>query len=103
MGGARTATQWMVVGPSQVTGASLEGTNPLFKFFLKPQYNEEDINAPDWKNKFLSRYLVEVKYKDKPNWQPMPIYGLNAEEDLPDEANRALEKVTHIRILFPLN
>jgi len=101
MGGARTATQWMVVGPPQVTGASLEGSSPLFKYFIKPQYDEDDINAFDWENKFLARFLVEVKIKDKDTWRPMPIYALNADEDLPVEANRALEKVTHIRILFP--
>jgi len=103
MGGARTATQWMVVGPPKVTGASLEGAAPLFKYFLKPQYNADDINAPDWDNRFLSRFLVEVQLKGKDKWQPMPIYTLNADEDLPEEANRALEKVTQIRILFPVN
>ena len=92
----------MVVGPPQVTGTSLEGASPLFKYFLKPQYNEEDINASDWENKFLSRFLVEVKIKDKDDWRPMPIITLNPDEDLPDWANIALEKVEQIRILFPL-
>ncbi len=102
MGGARTATQWMVVGPSSVFGVSLEGTAPLFRYLIKPQYNEDDLTAPDWEERLLSRYLVEVKLGEKTDWGPLPVFNLNSGEDLPPEANRALEKVTHIRILFPV-
>ncbi|HTY12789.1 MAG TPA: hypothetical protein VMD02_01225 [Candidatus Omnitrophota bacterium] len=102
MGGARTLTQWMVVGPTRVGGASLEGVAPLFKYFLKPEYNEDDLSGEGWESKLLSRYLVEVKYKESDRWQPMPIFTMNADEELPEEANRALEKVTNIRILFPI-
>lgn len=112
MVGARTATQWMVVGPASMNEKSPEGTFPLFKYFIKPQYNEEDLYAEDWDKRLLSRFLVEVKMEGKEGlpaeasaeagWQPLPVYALNAEEDLPPEANRALEKVTHIRIFFPV-
>jgi hypothetical protein len=102
MGGARTATQWMVVGPSSVEGKSPEGTSPLFKYFLKPQYDEADLYVEDWENRLLKRFLVEVKIKGVEGWRPMPIYTLSADEDLPAEANRALEKITHLRILFPV-
>ncbi len=103
MGNARTLTQWMVVGPTTVGGASLEGVAPLFKYFLKPEYNEDDLLSESWESKLLSRYLVQVKYKDNDRWQPMPIYTMKADEELPEEAGHALEKVTAIRILFPMN
>ena len=102
MKGARLSTQWMVVGPVSYKGQSLEGSPPLYKYFLKPQYDEQDLYAEDWEKKLLKRYLVEVKLEDDESWKPLPIYTLYADEDLPPEANRALEKVTHIRIFFPV-
>jgi len=102
MGGARTATQWMVVGPTSVYGTTLEGTAPLFRYLIKPQYSEDDLNAEDWDLRLLNRLLVEVKIKGQEGWQPLPVFNLNPDEDLPPEAQRALEKVTHIRILFPV-
>ncbi|KAF0133047.1 MAG: hypothetical protein FD145_1455 [Candidatus Saganbacteria bacterium] len=102
MGGARTQTQWMVVGPPKVDGKMLEGVSPLFKYFLKPSYDENNISSLEWENKLLSHFIVEIKLKNKADWRPMLIYTLNAEEDLPEEANKALENVTDIRILFPL-
>lgn len=102
MGGARTATQWMVVGPAKLNGVSLEGTALLFRYLIRPQYNEDDLNAPDWEARLLNRYLVEAKLGDRAKWGPLPIITLNPGEDLPPEANRALQKVTHIRILFPV-
>lgn len=102
MGGARTATQWMVVGPASVNGISLEGTALLFRYLIRPQYNEDDLTAPDWEARLLNRYLVEAKLGEKAEWGPLPVFNLNPGEDLPPEANRALQKVTHLRILFPV-
>ena len=100
---ARVLTQWMVVGPTKVSGQSPEGLEPLFKGFLKPQYDPEAIFAPNWQEKMLKQYVVEVKMEGEEGWKPMPIYSLSADEELPPEANKALIKVKEIRILFPLN
>ena len=101
MGGARIKTQWMVVGGISVFDKSPEGLPPLFKYFIKPQYDPDDINSPDWETKFLQRFLVQVKLSNKKGWQPIPVYGLRKGEDLPAAADRLLENVDKIRILFP--
>jgi hypothetical protein len=98
--------QWMVVAP--VSGeASLEGTAPLFRAFIKPDYLADDILKDNWQERLLDRFLVEVKLKDDPSgkWQPMPIhefpdYYLTGK--VPDKLARALANVAEIRILFPI-
>ena len=96
---AKYMNQWMVVGPVDLSGKSLEGVAPLFRYYLKPQYNGDDIFARDWEQKFLSRFLVEAKIKGK--WKPLPIFAMYPGEDLPQEANSYLKDVEEIRILFP--
>lgn len=96
----RIMNQWMVVGPEDLSGKPLEGMAPLFKNYLKPSYNEEDIFAQDWEEKLLSHFLVEVKIKDA--WQPIPIFAMDVDRELPPEANTFLKDVEEIRILFPL-
>lgn len=96
----RIMNQWMVVGPVELSGKSLEGTAPLFKSYLKPSYNEEDLFAQDWEDKLLNHFLVEAKIKDA--WQPLPIFAMDPNEDLPPSANTFLKDVEEIRILFPL-
>lgn len=100
---ARIKTQWMVVSGLSVTDKTPEGMPPLFRYFLKPQYDPEDLNAADWENRLLKRFLVEVKLKSHERWKPMPVYGMEDGEDLPDDANRFLMDVEKIRILFPVN
>jgi hypothetical protein len=99
---ARTLTQWMVIGPTNALDPSYEGVAPFFKYFLQPRYNEDDIEKPDWKKRLLERFLVEVKYKDSNDWQPMPVYYMDLNKPLPKWANNAMEGITHIRILFPI-
>lgn len=91
--------QWMVVGPSDLFGKSLEGAAPLFRYYLKPQYNEDDIFADDWEARLLGHFLVEVNIGGR--WQPVPIFSMYPGEDLPAEANTFLKDVLEIRILFP--
>ncbi|OGC24402.1 hypothetical protein A3J90_03480 [candidate division WOR-1 bacterium RIFOXYC2_FULL_37_10] len=98
---ARIKTQWMVVSMPSVFDGTPEGKPPLFKYFLKPQYDYDDINAKDWENKFLSRFLVEVMIENTDKWQPMPVYGLIRGEELPDYADTFLKNVEKIKILFP--
>jgi len=100
MRSSRYMSQWMVVGPINLFGKSLEGVAPLFRYYLKPQYNENDIFAKDWEKKFLGHFLVEAKINGK--WQPMPIFAMHPAVDLPKEANIFLRNVEEIRILFPL-
>jgi len=101
---ARVLTQWMVVGPFSATDPSPEGVAPLFKYFIHPRYVPADVSDPDWDKKALERFLVDVKFKDEDVWSPMPIIALDPDlrKPLPYWANKALQKVTHFRILFPV-
>lgn len=99
---ARTLTQWMVIGPISALDPSFEGVAPFFKYFLQPRYSEDDIDKPDWQQRMLERFLVEVKYKGSDEWKPMPAFSMDLNKPLPKWANTAMEGVTHIRILFPI-
>jgi len=98
---ARLKTQWMIVSSTSIDGGSLEGLPPLFKYFLKPQYDFEDINTKEWKDKFSKRFLVEVFFANQKKWSSMPVFGLRRGEDLPEEANSFLKDVEKIKIIFP--
>jgi hypothetical protein len=98
----RKMTQWMVIGPSRAEDPSLEGMAPFYRYFIHPDYRPEDLEAENWKEKLLSRYLVEVKYQDEEEWKPMPIYSLRRRWPLPRWASRVFDKVSHFRIFFPV-
>ena len=100
---ARAKTQWMVVGPSGVEDPAIEGSAPLFKYFLRPVYLESTLAERNWDDILLAKFLVEVKYKDQDDWQPLPRFSLNPNAALPAWADRALKNVTHLRVLFPIN
>lgn len=103
---ARLKTQWMVVGPPKVTDPSIAGGAPLFRYFIYPQYNKDDFDDENaWQEKLLKRFLVQVKYKDNANWEAMPYVVLDPDlkKPLPKSADRALEKVEALRILFPIS
>jgi hypothetical protein len=101
------APQWLVVAP--VSGeASLEGTAPLFRSFIKPDYLADDLQKDNWEERLLDRFLVDVKLKDDQSgkWQPMPVYGFAdyyLTGGVPKKLNNALANVAEIRILFPIN
>jgi hypothetical protein len=101
---ARMKTQWMVVGPVTATDPSPEGVAPLFKYFVNPRYLHADILDPDWEDKALGRFLVEVKVKDDDAWRAMLNISLDPDlrKALPYWANKAFKNVTHIRVLFPI-
>ncbi len=99
---ARLLTQWMVVGPVSATEKSPEGVAPLFKYYLNPRYVPADIMDPDWDAKALERFLVEVKLKGSDAWRPMPSVSVDPDKPLPAWANKSLEDVTYIRVLFPI-
>jgi hypothetical protein len=103
MRSSKTMAQWMIVGPNKVSGEALEGKPPLFKYFIKPQCNDADIYSTDWENLLLKRYLVECKIASQEGWKPLPVFAMRQGDELSYEAHHALDKVTHIRILFPLN
>lgn len=98
--------QWLVVAP--VSGeASLEGTAPLFRAFIKPDYLANDIMKDNWEERLLDHFLVDVKLKDDPSgkWQPMPVcefapYYLSG--SVPKKLNGVLSNVSEIRLLFPI-
>ncbi|MFH1683595.1 MAG: hypothetical protein ABIA67_01800 [Candidatus Margulisiibacteriota bacterium] len=102
MGYVQEKTQWMVIGPKNVEDRSLEGMAPFFKFFIQPSYDPNGLDAKDWEESLLSRFLVEVRIKGKNEWYPMPVYSLYRGFPLPGWADSALNKVTHFRILFPM-
>jgi len=95
-------TQWMVIGPANVADPSVEGMAPFYKYFIQPSYRPDDLEGDDWEEKLLSRFLVEVKMEGKDQWQPMPIFTLYRKFPLPKWANSALDRVSHLRILFPI-
>ena len=95
-------TQWMVIGPPSVSDPSIEGMAPFYKYFIQPNYRVDDLEAANWEDRLLYRFLVQVKYKGEDEWQAMPIFSLRRSSPLPWWANSALDKVTHFRILFPI-
>ncbi|MFC1768094.1 hypothetical protein ACFLZ2_06110 [Candidatus Margulisiibacteriota bacterium] len=104
MKNARMLTQWMVIGPMSALDPSYEGVAPFFKYYLQPKYGEADIEEKDWEERLLQRFLVQVRYKEKKEWEPMPLYMFdpNLSKPLPRWAFSAMENVSHIRILFPM-
>ena len=104
MSSARFLTQWMVVGPVSALDPSFEGVAPLFLYYIQPRYGEDDIDKDDWQTRLLRRFLVEVKVKDDENWQVMPSFSLGPDLDRPlaPWAGKALQDITHIRIMFPI-
>lgn len=105
MGYVKEKTQWLVVGPKYVTGDPLEGTAPIFRAFIHPSYLADDLQADNWDERLLDRFLVEVQYQGKNTWEPMPILGIDnfyLRRDLPKWCDTALSKVSKIRILFPV-
>lgn len=89
---ARLLTQWMVVGPPSVMDPSTEGVAPLFKYFLRPTYHPAtaDRSIED----ALASFIVQVKMNNG-EWERMPA--------LDGRLDEALEFMTNVRILFPLD
>jgi len=102
MGIAWRLTQWMVLAPLDEEASVWDGLSPLFCQHLRPDYRSDDLYAPDWRNRLLSRFLVEVDLGD--GWQPMPAWRLSRDPQapLPEWANIALAEVERVRILFPV-
>lgn len=102
MAGAWTMTQWMIVGPSAGDSPLWEGLMPLFYGHLRPDYLPEDLYAPDWEERLLARFLVEVDLGE--GWRPMPglLLAPDPSVPLPEFANTALSASRRMRILFPL-
>ena len=97
----RELTQWMVIGPVSALDRSWEGTAPLFSQFLRPRYDENDINEPVFTDSLISRFAFEVQKKGKKNWERMPTFWVLADKPLPSWAGTALADVERIRIDFP--
>jgi hypothetical protein len=57
---------------------------------------------PWWRQRLLSRFLVEVDLGD--GWRPVPALRLAPDPSapLPDPAHRALAQVKRVRVLFPV-
>ena len=97
----RELTQWMVIGPVSATDRSWEGTAPLFSQFLRPRYDENDINEPVFTDSLISRFAFEVQKYGKKDWERMPTFWVLAGKPLPTWAGTALANVERIRIDFP--
>jgi hypothetical protein len=74
----------------------------LFYQHIRPDYLPEDLRAPDWENRLLSRFLVDVD--TGAGWQPMlpRVLFSDPAKPLPEWAGQALASVQRLRILFPL-
>ncbi len=95
-------TQWMIVGPVSDDSPLWEGLMPLFYQHIRPNYLPEDLYVADWRSRLLARFLVDVETED--GWKPMLIRRLAplSTAPLPEWADQALEEVTKVRILFPV-
>ncbi len=104
MENALKLTQWMVVAPVPGYEEFLEGMPPLFSGYIRPVYSETDFDSDRWLNDLLGRFVADVRFKDGRGWEPMPEFEIDPDQgkQLPGWASGALENVTHIRILFPV-
>jgi len=95
-------TQWMIVGPVTEDSPLWEGLAPLFYQHVRPDYRPGDLRAPDWKERLLSRFLVEADFGC--GWQPLwaPKLAPDPTVPLPPWAHHVLDEARRIRILFPL-
>jgi len=98
-------TQWLIVSPLEDCPDPLRqwgAITPLFYGHIRPDYRPDDLQAPDWENRLLARFLVDVDMGE--GWRPMPALSLSPDPatPLPDWAGSALAKVRRIRLLFPL-
>ena len=102
MGNAWRLTQWMIVGPLHDDPRLWDGLSPLFCQYLRPDYLADDLAADDWRNRLLSRFLVEADVGG--GWRPFPALRLSADPNapLPAWAGEALVGIKRLRILFPL-
>ncbi len=102
MGNAWKLTQWMIIGPATNGSPLWESLTPLFYQHIRPDYRPDDLASPEWRQRLLSRFLVEVDLGG--GWRPMPALRLSPDPStpLPDSANTALSQVKHLRLLFPL-
>ncbi len=91
--GAILGTQWMVVGPLNPLDPSPQGTAPLFRAFLAPRYDPDDLHEEDWQRRVSERFLVLCRVDGGPWGLFPPLVG---------RRDDALLRVTHIKILLPL-
>lgn len=92
--GAVLGTQWMVVGPLNPLDPSPQGTAPLFRAFIAPRYEADDLDDEEqWQRRVAERFLVMCRVDAGP-WQLFP--------PLVGRRDDALLRVTHIKILMPL-
>jgi hypothetical protein len=92
--GAVLGTQWMVVGPLNPLDPSPQGTAPLFRAFIAPRYEADDLlDEAEWQRRVAERFLVMCRVDAGP-WQLFP--------PLVGRQDAALLRVTHIKILFPV-
>jgi hypothetical protein len=94
-------TQWMVVGPAPGGSGLWERLAPLFYGHIRPDYVERDLRAPDWRQRLLARFLVEVD--SGAGWRPVPALRLASDPaaPLPHWAHQALRGAQRVRIFFP--
>ncbi|MCJ7822637.1 MAG: hypothetical protein MUQ26_06110 [Armatimonadetes bacterium] len=99
---AWSMTQWMIVGPAAGDSPLWEGLMPLFYQHIRPDYLPGDLYGPDWEERLLARFLVEVDLGR--GWQPLSAPRLAADPTvpLPEWAHHTLDGAQRIRILFPL-
>ncbi|MFH1429702.1 MAG: hypothetical protein ABIH39_08180 [Candidatus Margulisiibacteriota bacterium] len=101
---ARIMSQWMVVGPANVNDPSWENTGPLFSSFFRPAYSKDDLKGEDWMQKTLKRYLVQIKTKEQNDdyWHFFSQVSYSLNNQLPHDAMKVFDNISHIRILFPV-
>ena len=68
----RTNHQWMVVGPTDLAQGRESTRPPLFWGTLFPSYRPDDLDAPDWVTRLLSRAQVLCRRGAGQEWELLP-------------------------------
>ena len=99
---ARTMSQWMVVGPTQLGADDLAGRSPLFLDYICPRYDESDLSQDNWGIKVLDRFQVLAKTAENDDDALLPEKTYGLDKELPKEAMADLNELIEIKIVFPL-
>lgn len=128
---ARTGPQWMIIGPPQGDDWAGQPPFFAEAILPSYRYDDIYGDYADWIERVLSRSLVQARFGEGP-WEPMPFIAFSksapvymaarsqrgrrslwlipvgsegpeeSHKEAWEEANHALEGMTHIRIVFPL-
>jgi hypothetical protein len=75
-------TEWMVVGPTESSNPSPDGSAPLFKYYIRPDGTNKNE---------AGRTRVLARFGDDKDWKPLPVIHGLAPDSLKDLKGLKLE------------